>query len=315
MATTARRRPTIASFDPGTLKSANSPIERERAVHLALNCLYAIARRKAVFHAYDGHLLLAFALTASTSRSRALQTKARAMGRERARYWMTRWPVICPRLDADSVLQQVIASDAAGRLGLTTRRIQQDLRATVARYSTESLLYFDPKRQGVPTNLTVDPYEAWYYALTNAYFCARQAMPLPVRPSDVLKRLPSLLPYPPAGTPRHYQAVYAVTHIVYVRNDYGERRLSSRALPRVRAFLKASLGPALERQEPDTVAEIVESLLALSVPATDPLIESGRRFLLATQRRDGGWGDGADRYGRFHTIWAAIDGLRDHSWR
>ena len=96
---------------------------------------------------------------------------------------MTRWPVICPRLDADSVPQQVIASDAAGRLGLTTRRIQQDLRATVARYSTESLLYFDPKRQGVPTNLTVDPYEAWYYALTNAYFCARQAMPLPVRPS------------------------------------------------------------------------------------------------------------------------------------
>ena len=54
MATTARRRPTIASFDPGALKSANSPIERERAVHLALNCLYAIA---------------------STSRSRALQTK------------------------------------------------------------------------------------------------------------------------------------------------------------------------------------------------------------------------------------------------
>jgi len=297
------------------LRSANSPIERERAVHRALDCLYAIARCKSVFRAYDGHLLLAFALTASTSRSRVLRTKARAMGRERARYWMTRWPVICRRLDADSVLQQVIASDAAGRLGLTTRRIQQDLRATVARYSTESLLYFDPRRQDVPSNLTVCPYEAWYYALTSSYFCARQAMPLPVRPGDVLKRLASLLPYPPAGTPRHYQAVYAVTHIVYVRNDYGERRLSPRALPHVRAFLKASLGPALERQEPDTVAEIVESLLALSVPATDPLIESGRRFLLATQRPDGGWGDQADRYGRFHTIWAVIDGLRDRSWR
>ena len=75
MATTACRRPTTASFEPGTLRSANAPIERERAVHLALDGLYAIARRKAVFHAYDGHLLLAFALTASTSRSRALQTK------------------------------------------------------------------------------------------------------------------------------------------------------------------------------------------------------------------------------------------------
>ena len=311
--TAARRRET--HVDPDPLRSANSPIERERAVHRALNCLYAIARRKSVFCAYDGHLLLAFALTASTSRSRSLRTKARAMGRERARYWMAQWPVICRRLDADSVLQQVIASDAAGRLGLTTRRIQQDLRATVARYSPESLLYFDPRRQDVPANLTVCPYEAWYYALTSSYFCARQAMPLPVRPDHVLKRLVSLLPYPPAGTPRHYQAVYAVTHTVYVRTDYGERRLSPRALPRVRAFLKASLGPALERQEPDTVAEIVESLLALSVPATDPLIESGRRFLLATQRPDGGWGGQADRYGRFHTIWAVIDALRDRSWR
>ncbi len=47
---------------PRRSKIRELSIERERAVHLALNCLYAIARRKAVFHAYDGHLLLAFAL-------------------------------------------------------------------------------------------------------------------------------------------------------------------------------------------------------------------------------------------------------------
>ena len=113
---------------------------RERAVHRALDCLYAIARRPAVFHVYDGHLLLAFALTATTSRSAALRRKARTMGRERARSWMARWPAHRPRLDADSVLQQVIALDAAGRLGLTAPRIQHDLRAIVARYSTAAVL-------------------------------------------------------------------------------------------------------------------------------------------------------------------------------
>jgi hypothetical protein len=302
----------VASLDP--VERRRWAGERERAVHRALDCLYAIAKRAPVFHVYDGHLLLALALTATTSRSASLRHKARAMGRERARYWMARWPVIRPRLDADSVPQQVIALDAAGRLGLTARRIQQDLGAIVARYSTAALLYFDPTREEVPTNLPVGPYEAWYYALTNAYFCQRLAMSLRARPADVVRRLRRLLPYPAPGTPRHYQAVYAVTHIVYVRNDYGEARLSPRALPRERAFLRASLAPALERREPDTVAEIVESLLALGAAPSDPLIAAGRRFLLATQRSDGGWGDRGDGYGRFHTIWAAIDALRDHVW-
>ena len=81
-----------------------------------------------------------------------------------------------------------------------------------------------------------------------------------------------------------------------------------------RAFLAASLPPALARKEPDTVAEIVEALAALGVSDTHPLIEAGRGFLLTAQGPDGGWGDKADSYGRFHTIWAAIDGLRDHAW-
>ena len=322
----------------GGVKQA--PLEREKAVDRALDCLYAIARRESVFRLFDGHLLLALALTASTSRSRGLRRKATAMGRERAGRWMARGPLSRPTLDADSVLQQVIASDAVGRLGLPARRIQRDLRAVIARVPISALLYFDPAHEDVPMDAPaecacgtfgprgrrtcatcgrrlklLDPYEVWYYALTNAYFCERQGVPLPVRPADLLSQASGLCPYPAAGTRRHYQAVYAVTHIVYVLNDYGEARLSPRALPRERAFLAASLQPALDRREPDTVAEIVESLLALGVSDTNPLVEAGRAFLLATQRPDGGWGDEADPYGRFHTIWAAIDALKDHAWK
>ena len=102
-----------ASLLPRSTRPPASPLEREKAVHHALDCLYAIARRESVFRLYDGHLLLALALAASTSRSRGLRRKATAMGRERARRWMTRWPLIRSRLDADSVMQQVIASDGA----------------------------------------------------------------------------------------------------------------------------------------------------------------------------------------------------------
>ena len=73
---------------------------------------------------------------------------------------------------------------------------------------------------------------------------------------------------------------------------------------------------ALRQEEPDTVGELVDSLLGMGLPDTDPQIASARRFLLDTQLEDGTWGrDRDDRYAHFHTLWTAIDGLRDHSLR
>jgi hypothetical protein len=261
------------------------------------------------------------------------------MGRERAHHWLRRWPSVRSALNADSVLQQVIAIDAARRLGLTPRRVLLEVRGIIARHSNEALLYFDPVRESVPEDVPrecvcglsgprgrrtcarcgrrlrmLSPYEIWYYALTSVYFCKRLSITLDVSLADLLSRLPGLRPYPRAGTRDHYQAVYAVTHMVYVLNGYGAIRLPSRRFSRERAFLAASLQPALNRGEPDTVSEIVDSLLGLGVSDAHPLIRKGRTFLLETQQPDGGWGDEGDDYGRFHTIWAAIDALRDHAW-
>jgi len=138
---------------------------------------------------------------------------------------------------------------------------------------------------------------------------------LGVRYIDVLNQLPKLRPYPNPGTRHYHDSIYAVTHIVYTLNDYNRSRLSPRLLPQEFKFLKASMPWALERAEADTIGEIIDSLAAFGVADTDPLMVKGRTFLLNNQRSDGGWGDEDDEYGRFHSVWTGIDGLRDYRWR
>ena len=71
---------------------------------------------------------------------------------------------------------------------------------------------------------------------------------------------------------------------------------------------------AIRQGEPDTVAEILDSLAGCGAADSDPLMIRGRAFLLEQQREDGGWGDENDEYGRFHSVWTCIDGLRDYRW-
>ena len=158
-------------------------------------------------------------------------------------------------------------------------------------------------------------YAVWYQALINTYFCDRFGLPLSANYADVLCLLPGLRPYPRPGTRHHRDAVYAVTHIVYTLNDYNRVRLPANRLRRERAFLKASVAWAIRQGEPDTVGEILDSLAGCGVADSDPLMVRGRAYLLEQQREDGGWGDEDDEYGRFHSVWTCIDGLRDYRWR
>jgi hypothetical protein len=99
---------------------------------------------------------------------------------------------------------------------------------------------------------------------------------------------------------------------VYTVNGYGASVIPAGLLPRELAFLERSVDWALEQEEPDTIGELVDSLVGLGTDDSHPHIEAARRFLLDTQDPDGTWGRDDDPYGRFHTIWTAIDGLRDH---
>lgn len=281
---------------------------RLRAVSRALRLLYTLACRKSTFEKYGGHFLLAFYFIGTTTGNPAIRRRALRMGRERARRWTRQWHRTQRPLNARAVLDDVFASYAARQLGIRDDRIRRELQIAVAKCTPRELLGFSLKHPRIK-------YEPWYCALFTTYFCERHGIELGVRYIDVLNQLPKLRPYPKPGTRNYHDSIYAVTHIVYTLNDYSRSRLSPRLLPQELTFLKASMPWALERAEADTIAEIIDSLAAFGVADTDPLMVKGRTFLLNHQRSDGGWGDEDDEYGRFHSVWTGIDGLRDYSWR
>jgi hypothetical protein len=285
-----------------------------RAARRGLQLLRRLALRESTFVKYSGHLLLAFYFIATTSRDRALSRAALSAGRERARVWKQQWYRKRRRLDAATVFDDICASYAAELLGIRHREIRRDLEAAIARYSPNELLGFDPRSGHIPRKTASSRYEVWYHALITTYFCERWGVRLPAGYADVMRLLPLLRPYPRPRS-RHYRdAIYAVTHIVYTLNDYSRSRLPARLVRRERAFLRASMPWAIRRGEADTVGEIVDSLAGCGLADTDPVMKRGRAFILDQQRADGGWGDADDEYGRFHSVWTCIDGLRDYSW-
>jgi hypothetical protein len=286
--------------------------ERLRAARRGLWLLRQLAVRKSTFAKYSGHLLLAFYFIATTSRDSTLRQTALIAGRERARFWKRQWYRKRRRPGAAAVVDEICASYAAEQLGIRHPEIRRDLEAAAARYSPKDLLGFDPRSGRLPRG--AGRYEAWYVALINIYFCERWGLRLPVSYSDVMSLLPALRPYPRPRS-RHYRdAIYAVTHIVYTLNDYNRSRLPARMVRRERAFLKTGMSWAINRGEADTVGEIVDSLAGCGLADTDPLMTKGRAFILEQQRADGGWGDEDHEYGRFHSVWTCIDGLRDYRW-
>jgi hypothetical protein len=303
----------------------------------ALHQLYAASLVPDTFAEYGGHLLLAFALIARTSRSARIRGLARRMGIARASDWRGRWPETAAALDADTIMQAVIASHAVAQLGDRTEEIREQLAHEIGRWSTADLLYFDPVTDVIPDDIPYEcacgrasaraarrcqgcsaplrfrsRYDVWYYALTSVYFCERQGMPLPVTFAETLTRLADLRPYPQPGSSDFYDAIYAVTHVVYTLTDYGAMTLAPGVLPHELAFLRDSMDWALQQGEPDTVGELIDSLVGIGVSDVDPQITRARQFLLDGQLPDGTWGDESQDPYAFHTLWTAIDGLRDH---
>lgn len=315
------------------------------AIRRGLDSLYRIARDPRVFDEYGSDLLNCFYFIASTSDDRDLRRRSQEMGVERARHWRRSCPAPPPDADADTLIDLVYGSLAAGWLGVRDDEFERQLRAAAWRIPPCDFLWFDPAAEPPPADVPeqcdcglwnkrgrkvcrgcrkrlsmMTRYRVWYYTLMQTYTADRHGFNFGARYADVLKWLPEMRPYRASeggANEDFYDTVYAVTHIVYTLNDYSIYQLSPRWLPDEFKFLKTNLEEAVAIDDPEMMGEFLDALRAFGLTDEHPLIRRGLDYLLSCQNADGSWGeaDEDDLYNQYHPTWTAIDGLREYRWR
>jgi hypothetical protein len=322
-----------------------SALQKVTSIKRGLDFIYRLAGTPDGFDSYGCLLICCFALVGATSRDAGLRKVARSRAQKLAQRWSRKYPGVPDDAGPDLVLRFILVRYALSRIGLRDTTLNAQIRAAAKRFSAEDTLGFDPLREPPPADLPYrcdcglqnqpgrtfckqcrrrlgiqNRYRVWLGALTKTYVSGRSGILLGARYSDVLKWLPAMQPYPvDSGEDVELlrDAIYAVTHIVYTLNDYGTYRLSPRCLPQEFAFLKANVNAACERNDPEVLGELVDSLKAFGLRASHPLVTPGTKYLIEEQNEDGSWGDPDEENirTRCHTTWTAIDALRSYAWR
>lgn len=318
---------------------------RKQAIDRGLDFIYQTACKPAYFKEYGFDYLGCFHCLASTSRDRKLRKKALDLGRERALEWRRQNARLPLKPQADDIANLVFGSYAAHSLGLPDDQLKQDLRKAAADFTATDYYHFDPATEPPPGDVPnecdcgasnprgrktcqkckrrltmMTRYAVWQDALIWSYMGERYGVQLGVAYAEVIKWLPSMRPYPAfvdADDMEFYDAVYAITHVVYTLNSYSCYQLSPRWLPPEYSFLKQNLTRAISMDDPEIMGEFLDTLKSFGLDEGHPLIRKGVDFLLATQNPDGSWGDvdAEDIYLRYHPTWTAIDGLREYAFR
>ncbi len=320
--------------------------DRLRAITRGLHFIYRTARDRANFAAYGDDYLWCFYTLSAAVNDETTKRTAHRMGVERARLWRVQHRALPADADAATVADFVFGNDAADSLGVRDERMKRTLRRAARQFPARAYLLFDPLTEPPPADVPDEceydgaenprgtlacrichrplqmrtRYDVWYDALITAYVGDRYGVTLGAHYADALKWLPTLRPYPARAQGKDeefYDAIYAITHVVYTLNNYSQARLSPRLLPVEYAFLHAHLRAAVAGKETDMLGEMMDSLRAFGVSEDDAALRAAIEFYLAQQNRDGSWGDmhAADIYDRYHPTWNAIAGLSHYAWR
>ena len=317
----------------------------ETSIKRGLDFIYRVAGTSDGFDSYGSLLVCCFALIGATSRDANLRQLARSRAEKLAKRWRRAQPGVPTDAGPSLVFDFLLVQYALSRIGLRDVALSAQLRHAAKRFSVQDVLGFNPLVEAPPSDLSYtcdcglknergrkfckkcrkrleiqNRYRVWMRALVTTYISERCGVLLGARYVDALKWVPSMRPYPAVvsdDVEALREAVYAVTHIVYTLNDYSTYRLRPGWLPREFAFLKKNVAAACNRNDPEVLGELLDSLKAFGLRGSHPLIMRGTKYLLAEQNEDGSWGDPDEENirTRCHTTWTAIDGLRTYAWR
>ena len=318
--------------------------DRARAVRRGLDFIYRTSLDPANFDTYGSDYLWCFYTVGESVSDPSVRRAALRMGVERARRWRLTHRRLPEDADAQTVSDFAFGSDAADSLGLRDPRLKRQIRRAAAEFTARDFLLFDPLREPPPADVPAEcefdaswnprgakvcrrcgralkmrtRQDVWYDALITAYVGERYGVRLGASYGDVLKWLPTLRPHRGGGEhPEFYDTVYAVTHVVYTLNDYGQRRIPAHLLPEEFTFLKENLRVAVAQGDADMLGEMMDSLRAFGLTDRDAEIREGVEYLLGHQNADGSWADPHERdiYLRYHPTWNAVAALSNYAWR
>lgn len=316
-----------------------------RAIRRGMQYLYRVSSNNENFAAFGFDTLWAFLDLVRTTDAEVTR-RALGMGRELARRWLRDNPRVPADADARTLGRLCSGSFAADQLGVPSPRLKEELQRAVQRFGPADFLRFDPTKEPVPDDLSdpcencgtanargqrqcskcsapvkmSDPYDTLTGALIETYTWDRYGLSCGASMGDVAQHLPRMRPYRGFENGRNgsfTRIAYAVTHVVYVFNDYGAYRLKPEWLPDELEFLKSNLTANLSNNDPDLMGEFLDSLKSLGLTDADPVIRTGVDFLLSRQNADGSWSeiDESGAYTPYHATSTAVNGLGDYAWQ
>jgi hypothetical protein len=328
-------------------RSAVTEARRKRAIMRGLNFIYRTSLVRENFEDYGGDFLWCFYTLSEAVLDEDFRREARRMGVERAREWRREHPNVPPHARAALISDLVFGNDAAESLGVRDEKFRDQLKLAAVNFKARDYLLFDPVNEPPPLDVPDEceycgafdnprggrichechrplkmrtRYDVWYDALIITYSGDRTGIELGAHYVDVLRWLPTMRPYVfkrRGSRKEFFDAVYAVTHVVYTLNDYSRYNLSPRLLPQEFAFLKANLKRAIATNDADMLGEMMDSLRAFGEKSNDALMHQAMEYYLSHQNTDGSWGDRREKdiYLRYHPTWNAIAGLSEYAWK
>jgi hypothetical protein len=337
----AAAMPGVATAQPAKYR----PRDCARAIRLGLEYLHRVSTDNENFAAF-GHDAIWTFLDLTHSSDREVSQRARVIGQGLARRWLRENARIPQDASARALDRFCMGIFSADRIGVPSPRLKEQLQSAAKRFGPADFLSFDPRKEPPPDDLS-DPcdncftqnargqllcstcgaparfqnrYDVLTGALVSTYAWERSGLTYGVPLGDVAQYLPGMRPYrgfENGRNPSFTRIAYAVTHVVYVFNDYFVYRLKPEWLPDEFEFLRANLTANLSNNDYDLMGEFVDSLKSFGVTDADPLIRTAIDFLLSRQNPDGSWGlpDQSGAYTPYHATSTALNALSDFAYR